>query len=114
MINPNYQPIPTFPQPTYPITTVIENWIGRTAAPRLCLQPTHSPKTLPGGEKINKGDLTIPPTLAKMQSTKKNTHIQSSDKLEENLDKIMTKKLQFEDDRMELKIIPFKYVGKNK
>ena len=41
-----------------------------TAAPRLYLQPTHPPKTLPGGEEINKGDWTIPPTLAEIQNKK--------------------------------------------
>ena len=41
------------PNPTYPITTVIENWAGRTTALQLCLQPTHPTKTLPGGEEIS-------------------------------------------------------------
>ena len=44
----------------------------------------------------------------------KNYPIQPSDKLEENLDKNMIKNYNWIDDRMELKIIPFKYGKKNK
>ena len=45
---------------------------------------------------------------------KKLTLSNPADKLEENLDKNMIKNYNWIDDRMELKIIPFKYGRKNK
>ena len=48
------------------------------------------------------------------ENQKNYTLIQPSDKLEENLDKNMIKNYNLIDDRMELKIIPFKYEKKNK
>ena len=72
-------------------------------------------KPLSGGEEISFGDLTVPPTLTEIrnQKPKKITLIQPSNKLEENLDKNMIKNYNLIDDRMGLKIIPFKY-EKNK
>ena len=72
-----------------------------------------------GGEEISFGDLTIPPTLTEIQKLtrepqKKLSLIQPSNKLEEYLDKNMTKNYNLIDDKMELKIIPFKYDKINK
>ena len=66
------------------------------------------------GEEISLGDLTIPPELTKIESRNENhkklSLIQPSNKLEENLDKNMTKNYKKIDDRMELKIMPFNYI----
>ena len=67
-----------------------------------------------GGEVINTespADSTVPPTL---NENFESYPIQPCDKLEENLDKIMIKNYKLKDDRMELKIIPFKDIMKNK
>ena len=74
VINVQIQIINQFPylSQCLPIASAIKIWAGRTAAPWLCLQPTHKPpkKTLPGGEEIIQGDLTIPPTLTEIQKSK--------------------------------------------
>ena len=118
MFNPNYQPIPNLSLPTYRISdrnmskgdySIIQQ--STVSATKLITLPK---KPLPGGEEISLGDLTIPPTLTEIRKRepKKITLIQPSDQLEENLDKNMIKTYNLIDDRMELKIIPFKYEGK--
>ena len=85
------------------------SWENCSSA-RLYLQPTHPPKTLPGGEEINKGDWTIPPTLAEIQN-KKNYPIQPSNQLEENLDK-KTVKFHLNEWFEWFKMIPFRFAEK--
>ena len=76
--------------------------------------PPNAKKPSSGGEEISLGDLTIPPSLTEnlkhWSENPKNYPIQPSDELEENLDKIMTKNSSLINDRMESKIIPFRYV----
>ena len=73
------------------------------------------PKKTPGqvGRKSALVTWPYPQRWPKFESWNKNpkkiTLIQPSDKLEENLDKNMIKNYNLIDDRMELKIIPFKY-----
>ena len=83
------------------------------------ISTTHTLPKIPlsGGEEISLGDLTIPPNTdwkfeTSKREPKKTTLSIPSNQLEENLDKIMTKNSSLINDRMESKIIPFKYVEK--
>ena len=117
VINVQIQIINQFPylSQCLPIASVIESWAGRTAAPQLCLQPTHKPpkKPLPGGEEIIKGDLPYPQHWLKYESQKVESPTKinptfPANKLEKNLDENGWKITLIWSIRMELKIIPFR------
>ena len=63
MFSPNYQPIPNLSLPTYHFSDQ-----NMSKGDYVYCQ-THNPpkKALPGGEEISLGDLTVSPTLTKIQ-----------------------------------------------
>ena len=105
--------------------TAIEIWVRKrqNCGANFVLLPSPPPNSWPsqktlasGGEEISFGDLTVPPTLTKIRKSKQKPKKLPLSNPATNWRKIWIriwlKNYNFKDDRMELKIIPFKYERK--